>query len=72
MNKQELIDALNAMEGNPIILIAKDEEWNSVHSLGGIETVRAASDMFEWHPVHPDDYDEYEDESLADAVVLWG
>ncbi len=72
MSRDELIAALQELPENIQILVARDEEWNSLNELYALTRTIAATDMFEWQAVHPNDVGEYEDEELQDAVVLWG
>jgi hypothetical protein len=72
MTKSELISKLESIEGDPVILLAKDEEWDRLDESFGVEPVLAITDMFEWQAVDKADIDEYEEEQLMNAVVLWG
>jgi hypothetical protein len=76
MLKSELIARLQEVEGDPEILLASDEEWNSLSPLYSFDPVQAHNGAWGWETVHPDDIEEFEEldeeDKLVNALVLWG
>jgi hypothetical protein len=53
------------------VLVASDEEGNSFEHLYDVEVSKYYEIDREIQTIHPDDVDEYDQDDLSDAVVLW-
>jgi hypothetical protein len=63
MIKSELIELLNAIEGDPPIILSGDEEGNRFSTLEAVED----SPLVDGEPVHPDDAPRNADR----CICLW-
>lgn len=66
MTKNELIEALQAIEGNPKIMMSKDPEGNEFQDASDIEL--SITDSY-GEPCHSDDEDA--DRDMPRVIVIW-
>lgn len=72
MNVKEMREALDGLPDDLKIIMASDEEGNSYGELEDADLSFCYDDEHDGlRPVHPDDLDEYEEDELVQAVVLW-
>jgi len=74
MTKDELIAELQAIPGNPVVLVSSDEEGNRIKRLADINVGPAIKHDWEIDLIHPLDLKEYDDEDLEkvfEAICLW-
>ena len=73
MYKKDLLRMLKSVPDDAIILVACDEEWNKLNVLYDISKTYVATEHGgEYSAVADEDIDEYEEENLSTAYVLWG
>lgn len=68
MKKSELIAKLNEIEGDPRIIVSRDEEGNGYNDLRDIVLATLDADG---EPIHPDEVDDLAPENAEQAIVIW-
>lgn len=68
MKVHELMELLSALPQNVELWVSRDEEGNAFNRLAYVEEEYMSVDM---EPIHPDDLDEYDEDEVTRAVVLW-
>lgn len=73
MTVARLRAAMANLPDDLLVFLASDEEGNDFHRLADVEISKYYESDGEIQTVHPDDFNEFEDEDdpLRDAVVLW-
>ena len=68
MKVHELMELLSALPQNAELWVSSDPEGNSFNRLACAEEEYMSVDM---EPIHPDDLDDYDEDEVTLAVVLW-
>lgn len=74
MKVGELLTILNDYEDDVEVILASDDEWNTLRSLHGVDETPVIVYDHEINAINPADLDEYDDEdvnSISDSLVLW-